>query len=69
VIILRPDWYHLVALVAVSQRYPVPDEDYADWLLWERTPFPMGSPAQVRAEVLRHYRYDAAPRRSAKRSG
>jgi hypothetical protein len=58
---LRPDWYTLVALVALSQQYPVPTADYADWLLWERTPFPMGTLDQVRAEVLRHYRYDAAP--------
>ena len=59
-IILRPDWYTLVALVALSEHAPVPTEAYADWLLWERTPFPMGSLAQVRDQVRHHYRYDVA---------
>jgi hypothetical protein len=61
VIILREDWATVVRLVALSFGEPPPSDDLVDFLLWERTPYPMGTVAQVVAQLRVHYRSPAPP--------
>jgi hypothetical protein len=55
VIILTPDWYTVVAFIAITHGHPVPSHEEATFILWERTCYQFGTVDQVKAQVVEHY--------------
>jgi hypothetical protein len=57
-IVLRPSWHHLVQLVGYAHgRYDLDDETTTH-ILWEYTPFPMGAPEHVIAQLKEYFKAD-----------
>jgi len=48
-------WGDMVDIAAKLAGRPYPSYEEVDWVLWERTPFPVGSQDEVWQALRKHY--------------
>jgi len=53
-------WAERMIEIAAEYGVIAPDDEGLDWILWERTPYPLGSVEQVEKALRTHFEQEAA---------